>query len=405
MVGRRLVAALLAATSSTATPILKRDFAYGSTPVRGANIGGWLLLEPYLTPSIFEPFGGSVFDEYTFTQNVANAGDILQSHWDSWASLEDFQKLANNGFNLVRIPIGYWAFQKYPGDPYIQGAADYLEKAIGWARQTGLVVSIDLHGAPLSQNGFDNSGQRTSDPGWTRDNTVDVTLDVIGIISRKYATSEYSDVVAAIELVNEPVVTSLDGGKDAVVSYYQRGFDVVRSSGQTAVVISDGSDNPSEWNDILTSQGAIVDHHYYHSFGPVDLSYDEHVQAVYSDAESWARGQDKLVVVGEWSGAMTDCAPFLNGVGYGARYDGTYSKHNPDGTYTTSEYIGSCAIRNHIEQWDDGLRAATYAYLAAQIDVYENQAQGSIFWNFKSEGAAEWDLFRLIDYGVWPGFN
>ena len=260
-------------------------------------------------------------------------------------------------------------------------------------------------GAPLSQNGFDNSGQRTSDPGWTRDNTVDVTLDVIGIISRKYATSEYSDVVAAIELVNEPVVTSLDGGKDAVVSYYQRGFDVVRSSGQTAVVISDGSDNPSEWNDILTSQGAIVDHHYYHSFGPVDLSYDEHVQAVYSDAESWARGQDKLVVVGEWSGAMTDCAPFLNGVGYGARYDGTYSKHNPDGTYTTSEYIGSCAIRNHIEQWDDGLRAATYAYLAAQIDVYENQAQGSIFWNFKSEGAAEWDLFRLIDYGVWPGFN
>ena len=133
------------------TPILKRDFAYGSTPVRGANIGGWLLLEPYLTPSIFEPFGGSVFDEYTFTQNVANAGDILQSHWDSWASLEDFQKLANNGFNLVRIPIGYWAFQKYPGDPYIQGAADYLEKAIGWARQTGLVVSIDLHGISSSR--------------------------------------------------------------------------------------------------------------------------------------------------------------------------------------------------------------------------------------------------------------
>lgn len=106
-----------------------------------------MVLEPWITPSIFQPFGGSVVDEYTLTQNNPNAGDILRSHWDSWVSLGDFQKIADNGFNLVRIPIGYWAFQKYQGDPYIQGAADYLETAIGWARQTGLKVWIDLHGA------------------------------------------------------------------------------------------------------------------------------------------------------------------------------------------------------------------------------------------------------------------
>ena len=85
-------------------------------------------------------------DEYTLCQNVPNAGDILKNHWDTWASLGDFQKIAGAGFNLVRIPIGYWAFEKYEQDPYIQGAADYLETAIGWARQTGLKVWIDLHG-------------------------------------------------------------------------------------------------------------------------------------------------------------------------------------------------------------------------------------------------------------------
>lgn len=114
--------------------------------MRGANIGGWLVLEPWITPSIFQQFGGSVVDEYTLTQNVPNAGDILRSHWDSWVSQGDFQKIADSGFNLVRIPVGYWAFQKYQGDPYIQGAAEYLEKAIGWARATGLKVWIDLHG-------------------------------------------------------------------------------------------------------------------------------------------------------------------------------------------------------------------------------------------------------------------
>lgn len=85
-------------------------------------------------------------DEWTLSQNVPDAESILQSHWSSWASLGDFQKIASNGFNLVRIPIGYWAFQKFDGDPYIQGAADYLDQAIGWARESGLKVWIDLHG-------------------------------------------------------------------------------------------------------------------------------------------------------------------------------------------------------------------------------------------------------------------
>jgi glucan 1,3-beta-glucosidase len=116
------------------------------TSIKGVNIGGWLVLEPWITPSIFQQFGGSVVDEYTLTKQIPNAGDILKSHWDSWVSLDDFQKIADNGFNSVRIPIGYWAFQKYDGDPYIQGAADYLDTAIGWARKTGLKVWIDLHG-------------------------------------------------------------------------------------------------------------------------------------------------------------------------------------------------------------------------------------------------------------------
>lgn len=133
-------------TNLPRSPLDKRQFSYGSTPVRGVNIGGWLVLEPWITPSIFNQFGGNIVDEYTLCQQVPNAEEVLRSHWDSWVTLGDFQKIAANGLNLVRIPIGYWAFQKYEQDPYIQGAADYLDAAIGWARQTGLKVWIDLHG-------------------------------------------------------------------------------------------------------------------------------------------------------------------------------------------------------------------------------------------------------------------
>jgi glucan 1,3-beta-glucosidase len=115
--------------------------------VRGVNIGGWLVLEPWITPSIFQQFSETtIVDEFTLCQYAPNAQQILQSHWSSWTGLGDFQKIAGAGFNTVRIPIGYWAFQKYEWDPYIMGAQDYLDQAIGWARLTGLQVVIDLHG-------------------------------------------------------------------------------------------------------------------------------------------------------------------------------------------------------------------------------------------------------------------
>jgi glucan 1,3-beta-glucosidase len=57
--------------------------------------------------------------------------------------------------NHVRIPIGYWAYEVGPGEPYIQGQHAYLLKAVSWAAKHNLKVIIDLHGAPGSQNGYE----------------------------------------------------------------------------------------------------------------------------------------------------------------------------------------------------------------------------------------------------------
>jgi len=210
--------------------------------------------------------------------------------------------------------------------------------------------------------------------------------------------------------MNEPFMAILAGGRGATQGYYQSGFNVVREAGQTPVVIHDGFDNPSSWNGFLTgrgSSGALVDHHEYQAFTNelVALSPEDHVSYVYSSASQWAQGQDKFVICGEWSAAMTDCAPSINGYGVGARYDGTYSKQNADGSYTGSTYIGSCANINSIDTWTDYQKSTTTNYIQAQLDVFESQIQGWFFWNFKTEAAAEWDLFRLIDAGVWPALS
>ena len=45
---------------------VKRDdslkFAFGSEKVRGVNLGGWFVLEPWITPSIFEATPDNVVD-------------------------------------------------------------------------------------------------------------------------------------------------------------------------------------------------------------------------------------------------------------------------------------------------------------------------------------------------------
>merc|ERR1712109_349144 len=56
--------------------------------IRGVNLGGWLLLEPWITPSIFEEVNvgenkGKIVDEYTYAQYVDKefAKTRLEKHW------------------------------------------------------------------------------------------------------------------------------------------------------------------------------------------------------------------------------------------------------------------------------------------------------------------------------------
>lgn len=255
-------------------------------------------------------------DEYTLCQQDPNAESVLQAHWSSFVTQEAVQKIANSGkgINTLRIPIGYWAFQKYGNDPYIPGAKDYLKQALDWASAAGLGVWIDLHGAPLSQNGFDNSGQRTTSPQWTSGDTIGFTAGVLGQLAAEFGNHP---AVTGIELINEPLMGSLPGGRSGLSDYYGQAAGAVRGSSGKPIVLSDGFATPSSWNGFMPD--AIMDHHEYQVFSNADvaLSYQEHVDQVYARASEW-EGSDKTLIVGEWTSAMTDCAPALNGYGIGA---------------------------------------------------------------------------------------
>ena len=228
-------------------------------------------------------------DEYSFCQKNSDAESKLQKHWQSWITKKDFQEIHDIGFNMVRIPIGCkdydrkinklrtneisdWAFRKLDNDPFIRGAAEYLDDAIEWAGDIGLQVIVDLHGAPGSQNGFDNSGQATKNAAWLKDSSnVDHTLKVLQIIGHRYGNHP---AVAAIGLINEPFPEKLgylEPSIAKVVEFHKNGYRKVRkaSSPSTAVIISDAFLNAFKWNDEYQQDGPganIIDHHDYQVF-------------------------------------------------------------------------------------------------------------------------------------------
>lgn len=323
---------------------------------------------------------------------------MLKPHWENFVKLSDFQKIKNAGFNMVRIPVGYWAYMD-AGGAYTFGAAPYLDKAIGWARQTGLKVVIDLHGAPKSQNGFDHSGHKLASPGWGEGDSLRQTHDVLKTLSSKYAIASMQDVVAAIQLLNEPVLGKYE--PSFVKQFYRDAFYNLREASDTPAMLHDGFWDPAWLNGFLSpsdnnAQNVIVDHHEYQIFNShsAGMSVQQHREQVCNAVEYYSHA-DKWTVVGEWSGALTDCAKYLNGYKAGNRHEGTFPG---------SWKIGSCAGKSgHVNTWSQGWKDDVRSYIETQLDAFESRTQGYFFWNFKTQGdAGEWDLFQLLDNDVFP---
>lgn len=183
--------------------------------IRGVNLGGMFVLEPWITPSLFYQFLGgnestTAFDIFTFCKVLgpAEANRQLRLHWDTWVTEDIIYQLAASGaVNSLRLPVGDFMYKPY--GPYgectliiclcvyhcntklisspllmsisiprplldsvpwvdffffvivgcVDGSLDYVERILDWAYASGLTVLIDIHALKDSQNGFDNSGQ------------------------------------------------------------------------------------------------------------------------------------------------------------------------------------------------------------------------------------------------------
>lgn len=330
--------------------------------VRGVNLGGLLVLEPWITPTLFyqflstqERFGDkapekTALDTYTFCTALGKeeANRQLRIHWANWVTEDDFIQLQKAGVNSVRIPIGDYMFVPY--EPYIgciDGAVEVLDRLLDLALKYGMSVLLDVHTQIDSQNGFDNSGQASAvkwtslastegvhsttfehwpirNANWvgtfdTEHNNyssinyanLNHSLEVVTIIVERYASHL---AVMGLEPVNEPwELTPVAILKE----FYWKSYKRVKALAPSWKFIMHDSFRFAVdlWSGYMKGCPEVaLDTHIYQAWMSPGTKADFFSNAC-QQKYTITTMEDKFmpVIVGEWSVATDNCAMWLNG--------------------------------------------------------------------------------------------
>lgn len=412
-----------ASANSKTKPLNEAWGSYATTPARGVNLGGWLSLEPFITPSLFN-FNSrlGIIDEWTLCTYLGTikCASTLENHYSSFVTEETFSEIAAAGLDHVRIPFSYWAVEVYDSDPYLfRTSWRYLLRGIEWARKHGLRVNLDLHGLPGSQNGWNHSGRQGA-IGWMNgtdgDLNVQRSLDVHDKLSQFFAQPRYKNVISHYGLANEPRMTFLSMA--SVMDWTQTAAALVRKNGvnnDTVIVFGDGFCGLDRWQGQPNTYNLALDVHQYEIFNNAQIFYT-HEEKIAFACSGWTKQTEQSMdtttgfgptIVAEWSQADTDCAPFLGNVGNGNRWTGTYDVGNA----TLNALTPMCPLKNTTcECTDANAAASAYSsqykqfllmFAEAQMDSFE-KGWGWWYWTWDTEAATQWSYKQGLAAGILP---
>jgi len=370
------------------TPPLNTSWRWGVDRIYGVNLGGLFVLEPFITASYFDKYSPAAVDEWTLSIAMANdtaSGGIgqLETHYATFITEEDIAEIAGAGLNWLRIPIGFWAIETWPGEPFLAKTSwTYFLRVLGWARKYGLRVCLDLHAVPGSQNGLNHSG-RLSPVNFLSGNmgmaNAERTLYYIRVLTEFISQPAYRDLIPIFGIVNEALLGVI--GKDSLTSFYLDAHTMIRGitgygeGNGPYIAIHDGFQSLASWAGFLQgSDRIILDTHPYFSFGGIDTSPIAVNDAQGNPGGKWptqacnawgpttnaSQSAFGVTISGEWAASPNSCGYFLAGVGP--------ESPNPD-----------CPAYDNYQAYNDSMKAGILNYVTASMDATGDW----FFWTWK----------------------
>lgn len=311
---------------------IQRSIRRGTTPCRGVNLGGWLVVEHWMSmgSSIWEGVPGEVANkgEYATMEFLGHEkGDSrFEEHRSTWITESDIAEIARSGMNTVRVPVGWWIVGydnhdnsgKQEWKIFAPGSLKYVDTLINdWAPKNNIAVMVDIHAVKGSQNGRDHSaapvaGQKF----WSKyPENVANAVEVARFLADRYKNSE---AFLGLGLLNEPEEPT---DIQVLASYYGRAYELIRRTGNDCVLVHSPlltQQGPNDWNwkHFAPPPNFHTVWHEWHRYllwGYEGKTEDEimfgAVDQSERDFKAWT---GNWLFIGEWSLGHPDSAPFNN---------------------------------------------------------------------------------------------
>ncbi len=287
--------------------------------IRGVNLSGWFIPEPWVTPSLFEATGASNDAELQVALGATAYNERFREHLENFITEDDFRRIAAIGFNAVRLPVPWYAFGAQGENQVYISVVDYIDRAFEWGEKYQLGVLLDLATVPGGQ-GDSNAGAASSSiaANWHSSTTGrHVALSVLERLATRYGTH---DNLIGIELLDSPIMarrTGLFQMSEGIPSHYLRNFyrdayELVRMRlSDDKMVVFSASGDPRAWKRFMSGDKYVnvcMDVHLYHyrDEGAVDITSPRGLSSAIARNRRLigeARACGFPVIVGEWSGA------------------------------------------------------------------------------------------------------
>ncbi|RXW14282.1 hypothetical protein EST38_g11571 [Candolleomyces aberdarensis] len=229
------------------TPPLNIPWDFTTHRIHGVNLGGLFLLELITSPALFQKYPGTM-DEWDLSVAMANdtsSGGLgqIEEHYRTFITEKDIADIAGAGLTWIRLPIGFWAIETWPGEPFLEHTS--------WNSLTGGTT-----GGKWGQIEFLNGVMGIAN--------AQRTLYYIRVLAEFISRSEWKNVVPMLSIVNSPAYRGI--GVDQVRSFYNEAYRVVREAtgygtgNGPYLVMFDGGDSSSAIfrNDFMSGADRVI---------------------------------------------------------------------------------------------------------------------------------------------------
>lgn len=215
--------------------------------LRGVGIGNWLLAEGYMWKTSPADSGRQIEALVADLIGEDAAARFWREFRENFFSENDVRRIAESGFDHIRLPLNARLLQDEDGRPMEAGFA-LIDRCIEWCRTHRLWLLLDLHGAPGGQTGtnIDDSPRGEPDlfidPARYRDKTIALWVE----LATRY---RHETVVMGYDLLNEPLPNDWQHKyADELVALYNDLTAAIRAVDPDHLIMYEGSHWATNWS-------------------------------------------------------------------------------------------------------------------------------------------------------------